>query len=233
MYVASLVNSEPNSIPDISQNMDSLSLPSKKELTSFLAYSTDDAVAAVQEALAGQQDLDAIMDLTLSLGQELFVGKNLSKKKLKAENNIPISDGKIRESDMKEKGLFPHFNSFLLAALKPTILCQLGQQGFQLMNSASSPDSYIVVQALAGSEPVLVSVKMSVDEDLQRLDQDVDPRFGKDKKEVVEQILKAATRGEVLPVKGSLMLDFRALCLQVWLTFLVKLFITFQNFFGF
>jgi hypothetical protein len=68
MYVASLVNAEPNGIPDISQNMDSLSLPSKKELTSFLAYSTADAVAAVQEALAEQQDVDAIMDLTLSLG---------------------------------------------------------------------------------------------------------------------------------------------------------------------
>jgi hypothetical protein len=191
-------------------------------LTSFLAYSTDDAVAAVQEALAEQQDLDAIMDLTLSLGQELFVAQNVSKKKSKAEKNIPISDGKIRESDMKEKGLFPHFSSFLLVALKPALLCQLSQQGFQLMNSASSPDSYMVVQALAGSEPVLVSVKMSVD-----------PRFGKDKKDAVEQILRATTRGEVLPFKGSLMLDFRALCLQVWLTFLVKLFITFQNFFGF
>jgi hypothetical protein len=223
MYVASLVNAEPNGIPDISQNLDSLSLNSKKDLASFLAYSTDDAVTAVQEALAEQQDVDEIMDLTLSLGQELFVAKNLSKKKSKAEKNIPISDGKIRESDMKEKGLFPHFNSFLLAALKPALVCQLGQQGFQLMNSAGSPDSYLVVQALAGSEPVLVSVKMSVDEDLQRLDKDVDPRFGKDKKDAVEQILKATTRGEVLPVRGSLMLDFRALCLQVWLNLLVNI----------
>ncbi len=90
-----------------------------------------------------------------------------------------------------------------------------------------------MVQALAGPEPVLVSVKMSVDEDLQRLDKDVDPRFGKDKKDVVEQILKATTRGEVLPVKGSLMLDFRALCLQVWLTLLLKLFIMFQKNFSF
>ena len=205
----------------LSEGLDHLSLSKSKEAefkSGIQAYTRLDAVAAVAKALEEVRGLAAtkrdatVLELTISPGQEFFFSSS-SASTIEVSLN---SSGKISQAALEAKKLRPYFNSFPLTSAKPHLIRHLDQLGYQLMNNEDSrPESFTIVHLLAGREQLFASVTLAVDEDLQPLTKENDPRLSEAKSSAVEKILSASTLGDVLPVAGSLKVAFRTLSLQV------------------
>jgi hypothetical protein len=197
---------------DLSDELEALSVSTSESKSGFRAYTRADAVAAMEKALGEQQQLSsgAVMDLSVSPGQEMFV-------KQRGAGSVPylaVRSGQVTQELLENKKLLPYFNSTPSIGFKASLVRRLKQLGYKLMNSDDLPDSFTIVHLLAGPEKLFASVKLAVDGDLQPVAANADPRMSEAKSAAVTRILAATTLGEVFPGPGSLKIAFRDLSLQ-------------------
>jgi hypothetical protein len=183
----------------------------RKALECRLAAVTE-AAGSCSQATAGA----ALLELTVSPGQELFGVPAAAAASIGNIIEIPItSEGIISQAELTSRQLRPYYNSFPLETLKPDLIEQLGQLGYQLLNKADCPDSYTIVHLMAGREQIFASVTMAVDADLQPLKATEDSRLSETKRKAVEDILRAKTLADIFPGPFTLKVAFRNLSLQV------------------
>ena len=169
-FIADIISQAPvdadKTVPD--KDLEALSLSQFNENRFlFCSYSQANAIAAVAKGLAAPPNSSSSspgtgLDFIVFPGQELLYGRMCPEETV----NLPIRDGKVRTADMKAAGMRPYFNSFLSTAYKPGLVHRLRQQGYQLMakSASQSPDSYTLVQLLAESEQLVVSVSLTTEE---------------------------------------------------------------------
>ena len=169
-FIADIISQAPvdadKTVPD--KDLEALSLSKfNKNRFLFCSYSQANAIAAVAKGLAALPNSSSSspgtgLDFIVFPGQELLYGRMCPEETV----NLPIRDGKVRTADMKAAGMRPYFNSFLSTAYKPGLVHRLRQQGYQLMakSASQSPDSYTLVQLLAESEQLVVSVSLTTEE---------------------------------------------------------------------
>ncbi len=96
-------------------------------------------------------------------------------------SHLSIHRGKIPQSILEARHLRPFWNSFPLPEHKPSLVKQLRQLGYQLLNGADDhPDSFTIVHLAAGPEQLFASVKLAVDGELEELTQQADSRVSKE-----------------------------------------------------
>ena len=169
-FIADIISQAPvdadKTVPD--KDLEALSLSKfNKNRFLFCSYSQANAIAAVAKGLAALPNSSSSspgtgLDFIVFPGQELLYGRMCPEETV----NLPIRDGKVRTADMKAAGMRPYFNSFLSTAYKPGLVHRLRHQGYQLMakSASQSPDSYTLVQLLAESEQLVVSVSLTTEE---------------------------------------------------------------------
>ena len=141
----------------------------------FLAYSHADAVEAVEKALS-KRSAGAVQEITVFPGQEFFSGKFVAADATTV--HLSIRGGAILETEVEAKGVKPYFNSFPLASIKPALVRQLGELGYELETSdPTQPMSFTLVHLTSEQDQMVASLTLA-EEDEELLLEDEDSSGG-------------------------------------------------------